>query len=401
MEHCGIYREIPIEDVEIGMILGDIIDNHGYLQFNGLVTDKNIEKIQQLRQSGITTVIISQDSNKEESVSDGGKPVFDTDREDAYYMELRKAEEVHIKTIEAARDVLGSVRLGKRVNTKSIERVAEEIVESILRNPDALVSLAQIKGYDEYTFVHSVNVGILITSLANSIGYRRDLLLDVGVGGLLHDIGKMRVPEHILNKNGTYTQEEFSIMKKHPVHGLNILKESKNISDISKIIIAQHHERFNGKGYPKGVYGKQIHEAALIAAVADVYDAMTTDRVYRAAWLPQRALAMIFKGADTEYSRRIVELFTRHLGIYPVGSFVKLVSGEMGVVVRVDKGQILAPDILVLFSKNGLRLTQPVEYNLVKKQKEAHGELYRIESSLNPKSFNIDISKYVHTSAFE
>jgi hypothetical protein len=173
------------------------------------------------------------------------------------------------------------------------------------------------------------------------------------------------------------------------------LKDYKGISDFSKTIVIEHHERYNGQGYPKGLRGDSIKEIALIAAVADVYDAMTTDRIYRAAWLPQKALALIFQGCDKEYSRRIVELFTKHLGIFPVGSFVKLYSGEMGVVVRTEKGELLAPDVLVLFSNDGQRLNKPLEYRLTKKQKEVGGEKFRIEMSLNPNNYGVRVEEFI------
>jgi HD-GYP domain-containing protein (c-di-GMP phosphodiesterase class II) len=232
------------------------------------------------------------------------------------------------------------------------------------------------------------------------MGYSEELLLEAGMGGLLHDIGKMRVPEHILNKPGKYTPEEFAVMKRHPENGLNILRNSLQISDFSKTVIIEHHERVNGKGYPKGL-SNEIHEIGLIAAVADVYDAMTTDRIYRPAWTPQRTLAMIFQGCDIEYSRRIVELFTRHLGIYPVGSFVRLASGEMGVVIHVDKGALLNPNVLILFNENGDRLEQPVEYklNLLKNLDET--DRYRIDASLNPNDYDISISDYIQKNPFE
>jgi HD-GYP domain-containing protein (c-di-GMP phosphodiesterase class II) len=184
-------------------------------------------------------------------------------------------------------------------------------------------------------------------------------------------------------------------MKKHPEHGLEIIKDKKRVADLSKTVIIQHHERINGHGYPFGLMGNQIHEVGLISAVADVYDALTSNRVYRAAWTPQKTLAMIFNGADAEYSRHIVELFTRHLGIYPAGSFVRLESGAMGVVTRVDKGNLLAPRIVVLFDELGRRLEKPQEMDLAVKQQGSDGRKYSIQVSLNPKVYRVDIGLYL------
>jgi len=217
---------------------------------------------------------------------------------------------------------------------------------------------------------------------------------------VLHDIGKMRVPTEILNKPGKYTDAEFAIMKKHPELGMEVVMDKKGISDISKSIIIQHHERYNGKGYPYGLQGDKIAEIGLISAVADVYDALTSNRVYRVAWTPQKALAVIFQGCDADYSRDVVERFTRQMGIYPVGSFVKLVSGEMGVVTRIDRGNLLEPTVLVLFDKGGTRHPEPEEYDLSTKINKESGEKYKVAISLNPRSYNVDVSKFIDQKYF-
>ena len=397
------HHKVSIDEIEVGMILQDIFNADGKL-LQSSITITSREQVETLKRQGVEYAYIVAASENTPSVpapaADNSAADQNIQRENAYYRELSKAKEVHQATLEAARNTLHDARFGKPVAIEAIERAAEEMVSSIMRNPDALVSLSQIKGYDEYTYVHSVNVGILITSLVHSMNYPEEQLLEAGIGGLMHDIGKMRVPEHILNKPGKYTSEEFAIMKRHPENGLAILKNSNSISDLSKMVIIEHHERFNGKGYPKGLDEKNIHEIGLVAAVADVYDAMTTDRIYRSAWTPQRTLAMIFQGCDIDYSRRIVELFTKNLGIYPVGSFVRLTSGEMGVVIRVDKGSILAPDILILFDERMQRLDKPLEYRLIELLKQPDAERYRIEISLNPNDFNIRVGDYISSNPF-
>jgi HD-GYP domain-containing protein (c-di-GMP phosphodiesterase class II) len=186
-------------------------------------------------------------------------------------------------------------------------------------------------------------------------------------------------------------------MKRHPEHGLAIIRENNiKISDFALAVISQHHERYDGNGYPAGLDGSNIHEAALMGAVADVYDALTTDRVYREAWTPQKALATIFQGCDREYSRMVVERFTKHLGIYPVASFVRLTSGEMGVVTRVHPGRIMAPEVLVLFDSVGRRLEKPVTVDVSQRQNEPGGEKYRVEISIDPKLYSIRVADYLN-----
>lgn len=394
-------QKISVDEIEIGMYLGDVFDSHGHLLFTEGTAVSNPSQIEMLKKHGIDSVYTLKtvyNSDPENKIVIDETEIIS--RERAYYKELTRAKEVHRVTLQAAREALISARLGKLVLVKNIENAAEQIVDSVLRNADALVSLAQLKGYDEYTYVHSVNVAVLITALAHSMGYKKDKLVQAGLGGLLHDIGKMGIPESILNKKGKYTTGEFTIMKRHPEIGINILKGYKNISDFSKTVVIQHHERYNGSGYPMQLAGGQITEIGLIAAVSDVYDAMTTDRIYRAAWTPHRALSMIFQGCDVEYSRHIVELFTKHLGIYPVGSFVKLSTGEMGIVIRIEQGEILAPDVLILYSENGKKLQQPKEYKLLKMQREI-GKQYRIVQSLNPKDYDISVDTFVKANPLE
>lgn len=383
------------------MLIDDVYSAGGKLvRARSILQDK--EQIDTLQRHGIEFVhhIIGDEA---EDIGTEGAPELselpEISREKAYYKELARAKEVHSLTLETARRIMTAARLGRQVSIDSVAGAAEGMVESIQRNPDALVSLAQIKGYDEYTYVHSVNVGVLITSLAYAMGYPEEDLRQTCIGGLLHDIGKMRVPEEILNKPGKFTDQEFAIMKKHPEDGLAILKDLQDIPLLAKTVIIEHHERYSGQGYPHGRSKGEIHEVGHIAAVADVYDAMTTDRVYREAWTPQRTLAMIFQGCDIEYSRRIVELFTRHLGIYPVGSFVRLVNGEMGVVVRVDNGEMLTPDMLVLFDRERNRLPKPREYRLSALQKQENGDRYRIEISLNPCEFGVVVGDYIQVNS--
>jgi putative nucleotidyltransferase with HDIG domain len=401
----SVLKKIGIEDVRVGMYLEDVFNAQDVLLLSANVSVLSHEQIEHLKNQGVTSVFINTEKGAdirepaveagslraEKGENEAAVPV----REAEYFKELEKAKEVHRESIQTARVALEAIRKNQKFSVQKIERAAEGIVESILRNPDALVSLSQIKGYDEYTYVHSVNVGVLVTALANALGYSRERLVQVGTGGLLHDVGKMRVPERILNKPGKYTDEEFNVMKKHPLLGLEIANQKKGISDISKAIIIEHHERFNGQGYPHGLKGEQIREVGLISAVADVYDALTSDRIYRAAWPPQKALGLIFQGCDIEYSRYIVERFTKHLGIYPVGSFVQLVSGELGVVTQLNRDNLLTPKVLILFDELGQRMKEPVEYVLSARQQQDDGEKYKIVISMDPKAYQVDISQYI------
>jgi putative nucleotidyltransferase with HDIG domain len=392
----SMYRHVHIDDVTVGMYIEDVFEKDGMLLVSEGRTIENPRQVEELRKRGVRKVRI----NVKRSVLRRGVPEFeeiinDHQREEEYYKELETAVEVHKEGVIRVTEVLNAIREGNPFSLSIIRSAAGDIVESLSRNQDAIVSLSQLKDFDNYTYVHSVNVAILMASLARTMGYDEERLVELCMGGLLHDVGKMKVPEKILNKPGKLTDTEFAIVKRHPEFGIEAILGHRGISDMTRKVVLQHHERYNGKGYPLGLKGERIHEVGLISAVADVYDALTSDRVYKTAWTPQKALALIFRGCDDDYSRRIVELFTKHMGIFPVGSFVKLASGEMGVVIRIDQGQLLHPVVLVLFDKNGRRLTTSMKVNLWEKKEHGQAHLYKIEQSLNPKAFNIITGDFI------
>ncbi len=390
---------IPVSMLKVGMFVEDVFSEKGVLLLSEGKAISSNQQIEKLMSRGVSQVVVNREKSSVKPVlpSDSASSANIVDRssrEVAYYTELPKAKEVHETTFECARKILSSIRNRNEFSVRSVNDAAISIAESVTRNPDALVSLTQIKGYDEYTYVHSVNVGILMTALAQEFGYKGDVLVEFSVGGLLHDIGKMLVPDSILNKPGKLTDAEFSVMKRHPEFGLELLS-TKVIHDISRKAVGQHHERLNGNGYPLGVAGSRIHEAGLICAVADVFDALTSDRVYKEAWTPQKALATIFQGCDSDFSRKYVEKFTRNMGIYPVGSFVKLNSGELAVVVRTDPGKLLSPSILILVNENGVKLESPISFDLAGQAGRQEGEEKKIVMSLSPKPYGIAVADYI------
>ncbi len=392
-----LLQSVDIDDVKVGMYIHDVYERDGMMLVSEGRLIVNTEQINELRQRGVKRVRIDTDKSSVKKKEVPGKKVAkdDKQREEEYYKELENAVTIHHEGVIRVSEVLHAIRSGQPFSLSIIKSAARDIVESLLKNPDALISLSQLKGYDDYTYVHSVNVAILLASLALAMGYPEERLIELGMGGLLHDIGKMRVPEKILNKPGKLTDTEFAIIKRHPEFGIETILDMRGISDITRKIVLQHHERYNGKGYPLGLKGERIHEVGLMSAVADVYDALTSDRVYKAAWTPQKALALIFKGCDTEYSRRIVELFTKHMGVYPVGSFVKLSNGELGVVIRIDREKLLRPVVLVLFDKNGTRLRVPKKIDLWEERNIEKRKQVKIEISLNPKAFDINVNDFI------
>jgi putative nucleotidyltransferase with HDIG domain len=388
-------KRIGVDQVEVGMYCEDVYNEYDVLILSAHIPIATEDQITLLRNLGVKTLEIDLTKGKDVSETPGApgtaakKPLFIPLVE-----ELPRAREIYSRTIETAHNALKAIRLGQVFPMEQIETMVEEILGSIIRNPDALMSLSQIRGYDEYTYEHSVNVAILVCSLGHALNFEKEILMQGGVGGLLHDIGKTWIPEHIVNKPGKLTDPEYMIMKRHPEYGIEIVKERKGISDLARKVIIQHHERINGKGYPHALKSDQIHDMGLIAGVADVYDAMTSHRVYRPAFTPQQSLATIYNGIDQEYPKAISEHFIKLMGVYPVGSFVRLHTGEMGIVTRVNRDEILAPDMLMLFSPDGKRLATPCEYRLSEMGRN-NGKKYSIETSMNPRPYGVDVAEFI------
>jgi putative nucleotidyltransferase with HDIG domain len=238
------------------------------------------------------------------------------------------------------------------------------IIDDLSSHPDAMLMLTNINLTDSYLFQHSLNVCIYATMLGLSFGYNREDLTTLGLGAMLHDIGKTKVPQDILRKTTQLTKEEFEEMKKHTTYGFQILKDEPNIPLISAHCAFQHHERVNGSGYPRGIEGNDIHEFARWIGLVDSYDAMTTTRVYRDPMLPHQALEQLFTGSGTLYDQDKIALFRDKIAIYPLGMQVTLNTGVSGIVSSMNISVPHRPIVRVLQDEAGQELNSPYEIDL-------------------------------------
>jgi putative nucleotidyltransferase with HDIG domain len=242
-----------------------------------------------------------------------------------------RANRLFGKSKRAMTAMYSDVRLGKAIKAEKLAPMVDEITSSIDENPRAFISIAQLKSRHEYTYMHSVAVCALMINLARELRFSEAAVRDAGMAGLLHDIGKALMPPELLDKPEELTADEYEIMKTHPLRGRDLLAQSSGVSHNVLEVCLRHHEKVDGSGYPDGLNGDRLSLFARMAAICDVYDAVTSDRAYKRPWTPVEAVATM-RSWTGHFDAEMFEIFVRSVGIYPVGALVRLKSGRVAMV---------------------------------------------------------------------
>lgn len=279
--------------------------------------------------------------------------------------ELGRAAMIVGKSKKAVFSMFNEARMGNAIEAKNAMPLVEEIASSVMRNPGALIGLVRLKTADDYTYMHSVAVCALMIALSRMLGLNDQQTREAGLAGLLHDIGKMAVPNEILNKPGKLTDQEFHAVKEHPSAGHKILLEAQGISEIALDVCLHHHEKIDGTGYPEGLAGDQISLYAKMGAVCDVYDAITSNRPYKQGWCPAESLKRMSEWSKGHFDQTVFMAFVKSIGIYPVGTLVRLHSGRLGVVVEQQEGKsLMLPKVRVFYSTKSNTYIPPLLIDL-------------------------------------
>ena len=409
-----MIKKIKVENLAQGMFIHDF--NCSWTEnpfFKNQILLENEAMVQKVTEQGIHEVYIdtAKGINFEEAPpakeTDRGEPKRELDLQTIIAAEasplpvnlvpireeMKQAAKIKENAKKIISDVMHDVRLGKQVEVEKIEPVVEQIMDSIFRNKDALISLGRIKNAHEYTFLHSVNVCAHMVSFTRSLQLDRSTINEIGIGAMLHDIGKMKISTMILDKPGSLTDEEFTEIKKHVVYSGEILSETPGITDNAIQVAVQHHERYDGSGYPKGLKGNEISFYGQMAAIVDVYEAITSNRVYGKGMEVGMALRHIYEWSDLHFNKRLVGTYIRSLGIYPVGSVVRLESGRIGVVIENMTDDLLRPIVRVVHDDKKKLRVHPYDVNLSKQGNKGTDD--KIVCHESPKKWGFDSIDYL------
>ncbi len=364
-----MLKKINVRDVKLGMYLQEICGSwmdHPFWTKSFELTDPG--DIKTLQECGIQEVWIdtakgrdieiSADAQSEEEANkniesrlqQALKPTATFNATVSVQEEVEQARKIHSRAKEAVTLIFQEVRMGKALQLDEVGSLVDDINQSITRNPEAFLSISRFKTMDNYTYLHSVAVCALMIALGKQLGLDQALLKDMGMAGLLHDVGKMMIPDEVLNKPGRLTDEEFVIIKNHPQLGLKILKGSQGVCEIAMDVCLHHHERMDGTGYPDKLLGDTLSLYARMGAVCDVYDAITSVRCYKSGWEPAEAIRKMAEWQEGHFDNRVFHAFVKTIGIYPSGTLVKLKSNRLAVVMEQSNASLLTPIVKVFFS---------------------------------------------------
>lgn len=404
-----MIKKISSSDLRVGMYINELDCDwltHPFLTNQFKIS--NDEQIEKIVTTGIHSVYIDTDKGldvpdapteeevrhnlQEEMIAlataEPHAPVRAT-RED----ELHRAHAIKGRAQQLVRSVMADARLGRAVEVEQVDHVVENITESILRNSGALLGLLTIKNKDDYTFLHCVSVCALMVAFCRTMEIDAETTRQAGMGGLLHDTGKALVPDAVLNKPGKLTEEEFELIKRHPRDGYEILLQSPEIGPIPLDITLHHHERLDGNGYPDKLKPEQIQQLVRMSSIVDVYDAITADRCYHRGIPATDALRKLHEWSSFHFDPKLVQAFIRCVGIYPVGSLVRLESGRLGVVMEQNDASLLMPRLKVVFSTKSNSRVEPYDLDLSRPM--GSGGADRIVAHEDPTIWRINPTEFI------
>ncbi|MBH0019615.1 HD-GYP domain-containing protein [Pseudoalteromonas sp. SWXJ133] len=393
-------KTIPISKLLPGMFVQSVTKQTGSIKVTNQGWVKTPESIDKLKKAGILEVIIDPNKTLIDTVLEKDPIAIPQEKikRDPWQktlsseQEMGKAKKLYDEAKTLQLKAFKDIEAGRNIDIAPFRELASGFMDSIFRNQDALACLTQMRQKDAYLLEHSINVSILMSIFAKHLGIEKEIIEQLTTGALLHDIGKIKIPDEVLNKPGRFTEAEFEIMKKHSLFSKEILEEA-GLTGIAVDIAGMHHERLDGKGYPFGKKGDEISQYVRMASIVDVYDALTAERVYKAGMEPIKAFKILKEGCPDSFDTGLLTKFIQCIGIHPVGTLVKLSSQKVGLVIESNPAKPLKPVVKAFYSAKHSRYTQIQNIDLSSKKNSD-----TIECAIKPKEYNIDLERFYKNS---
>ncbi|MCK8127515.1 HD-GYP domain-containing protein [Pseudoalteromonas sp. 2CM39R] len=394
-------KTLPINQLKPGMFVQSVTKQKGKIRIKNQGWVKTQGSIDKLIKAGILEIAIDPDKtltldneNKVVEQQHNPQPVGETSAFDPWHTthsvsaEMGKANSLYNEARSLQSKAFDDIRDGNKIDIAPFKELASGFIDSVFRNQDALACITRMREKDAYLLEHSINVSILMSIFAKHLGIEKAIIEELATGALLHDIGKINIPDEILNKPGKLTDEEYQAIQDHARFSKEILEQA-GLSGIAVDIAGFHHERLDGSGYPFGKSGDEISLYVRMASIVDVYDALTAERVYKAGMEPIKAFKILKDGCPDSFDGDLVTKFIQCIGVHPVGTLVKLESQKLGVVTHSNPTSPLKPQVKVFYHAKHARYTEVQDIDLANSR--CHDSL---ESAVRPSDFNIDLIRF-------
>ncbi|MEL4427175.1 HD-GYP domain-containing protein [Shewanella indica] len=377
--------KLPVTRLGIGMYVS-AIENNGRLAVANAGQIRSRQAITQLSNSGIRFVWVDVERSSDNCGLKKQRPVCDNHtRKTSVNPELARGQAKQLLT-EAkglVRKVLSETFESKAIEVEPFAALADNMIESVMLDSDAMKCISALRSKDAYLLEHSVNVAFLLITFGKYLKLDREMLRQLAIGGILHDIGKIKVDNKILHKPGKLTPEEFEHMKLHQVYAIEIMEQAKGLSQVSKDVCLMHHEKLDGRGYPQGLTGDALPLHGRMSCIVDIYDALTATRCYKEAMSPAAAFKILLSLTPFHLDESLVYEFIRCIGVYPVGSLVQLSDGRVGIVWESKDRDVLHPIVKCFYSLKFKRYTDVTMVDLQKSD-------LNIDRGVSPSSLDVD-----------
>jgi len=383
-----MLKTLNIDELEVGMFVKHIVlkDSNHKVKNQGVVN--SARTIDMLKKQGVTSVVIECDAEKEKQVGND-KPAESALQEERKTVEeeFKKSCAVYDEASETVKKLFSASLGPQSLSSEAVSKLAGEITESVLRNEYAITILTRIRNSSTYQWEHAINCAVLICGFGLYLGLKKETVEQMTLGALVHDSGVAKVSRGILEKPGRLTQSEMAMIKKHIVWGIELCKREGFDSPIVIDMTANHHERLDGSGYPRGIKGDKISKLAKITAIVDVYDAMTGDRPYKKGEHPLKIFRFLLN-KKAQFDQSLVQQFIKYLGVHPVGSLVKLSNEKLAIVIEGNRIDPLKPKVKIIYNLKSERMTNASNCDLT------HEDV-TIESSVKAEDYGINLAKII------